>query len=96
MGMTYQSDGKELTNTKDHRTPSLRKLKKHFSEREYCKGRAGVVPRLVYDFYITLLHPQLYLKTNRARHTTTNHNSAHNAVIAMTKCRKMEFPTHWV
>jgi len=36
------------------------------------------------------------LKKNRARHTATNHNSAHISVITMTKCRKMEFPTHYL
>jgi hypothetical protein len=27
---------------------------------------------------------------------TTNHNSAYNTVITMTKCGQMEFPMHWV
>ena len=31
-----------------------------------------------------------------AQSAITDHNSAHNTVITMTKCGKMEFPTKWV
>ncbi len=34
--------------------------------------------------------------TARLQRTTTNHNSAHNTVITMTKCRKMLFRAEWV
>jgi len=36
-----------------------RKLKKQFSESKCCEGWAGGVPHLVYDSYVTLLHPRL-------------------------------------